>query len=373
MKLLLPSSTISSFLLWTAATTTTTTFTDALAPFRYHVKQQQAQSRNPKLVIPLLSASSASSSSSESSTSSSTTTSWSDYKERNIDPSMNIEDHHHKDQLLHGPNVDEEHRQSSDKYWEEMAVHEKNKLKQMNKVDPWWMGMRTSQTSWDAYTKDAIIDRTTSTTNQHDDHTSTINHGPGPGPDVISEQQKEESYQFWLTSLKENKERLHRMEDPWKLQGTDTKLPSIMTPLEQYQHRFLDELEESHHTSPTIGESADNNNNNNQEVRTKSDEFWLQSFLEEKLKIHANEKKEKKAKTEVSSSSPYEKYQHLHLDSIVEQDRRHERRHQDEFGLSKTAISKEQRHKADEFWLQTFLEAKAKLHRNEDKDVDVTP
>ena len=66
------------------------------------------------------------------------------------------------------------------------------------------------------------------------------------------------------------------MNDPWKEQSR--RLPSLTTPFDQYEHRFLDPITPEDHES-AISNVVD------PEVRAKADEFWLQTFLEEKANL----------------------------------------------------------------------------------------
>ena len=223
-----------------------------------------------------------------------TFTSWEEYKHQNIDPTVaKTADppHHQSENLLHGPNVSNDQRLSSDQYWEEVMLEEKSNLKSKN--DPWWMGMKTSKSNWESYSKLAID----STVKEEDHHIQDLH-----GPDV-SKDKRDESDQFWLTQLEEEKELLHKMNNPWK--DGNEKRPAITTPLDQYQQLHLDQIskQEDHHQVVQSSKMEPS-------VRAKSDEFWLQSFLEEKSKLHQqhDEKTTTNEGVSVGGESLYEKY-----------------------------------------------------------------
>jgi hypothetical protein len=127
--------------------------------------------------------------------------------------------------------------------------------------------------SWSEY-KNEFIDPSVMAA----DHSSSIK-----GPLFVDQSKRDASDKFWLAQFEEEKERLHQMNDPWRNQEQQQKqsrrLPAVTTPFDQYEHRFLDPI-----TPKDYGQVV--SNTVDPETRAKADEFWLQTFLEDKAKLH---------------------------------------------------------------------------------------
>ena len=127
-----------------------------------------------------------------------------------------------------------------------------------------------SSSSWSEYKSD-YIDPAIS----NEDHTS---HVSGPHVDKTK---RDSSDQYWLAQFEDEREKLHHMNDPWKNTSGSPKSSSkkTVTPFDQYENEYLHGKEVEHKQVLKGGYVDD-------EVRAKADEFWLQTFLDEKAKLH---------------------------------------------------------------------------------------
>ena len=91
------------------------------------------------------------------------------------------------------------------------------------------------------------------------------------------------SDQFWLAQFEEDKERLHQMNVVAAAAAASTGKESTTEPttsFDTYKHDYIEPMVETNRKSNSLIGHMDPN------IRAEADEFWLQTFLEEKKKIH---------------------------------------------------------------------------------------
>lgn len=149
----------------------------------------------------------------------------------------------------------------------------------------------TTTTSWSDY-KDCFIGPSVQQKKKQNSSTLT---GPHVNPD-----QRLSSDQFWYKQFEEERQRLQAMNhhDPDIARTVVSKRPSITTPFDIYEHLYLDPMivssstddnndpssKHSHSHQPVLSPSITQKIYNPQ-TRAEADEYWYQTFMEEKAKL----------------------------------------------------------------------------------------
>jgi hypothetical protein len=126
----------------------------------------------------------------------------------------------------------------------------------------------------------------------------------------------------------------------------------------EYKHDFIDPISSQHQDSHLEGHM-------DPAKRQVSDQYWFAQFAEDKEKLHRSNKAAAKIIAEEEEEMPgmatpttsYNAYKTNHIDPM-------EKRKESKSDL-KGNMDPNKRANADQFWLQAFLEEKAKLHGNQ--------